>query len=420
MAESNARAKAREREIERNLSKLRSDSPEERREAALYLGEAAVSDAVTELIDLYEMDDDKKVRRAAAYALGQFKAIDRDLEKGQQKKVETLLRRVEVSGKLGKRAPVGVAVQVAMILIVLFVLLLAANLFAPQLKARLDETRQIVESVGAPRRDRATLVADMESYYIDLRTDVENIAGEYQRVIGGDSISCSVDFSGVQSYMINPADASSSPDIRNIAGQLNSVHETLQTSLQSYDGICAGTRELEVGDVGALMRPVVDMRASLSEIEPLIEAAGGNVAPTATPMPEPVGSAIVRAHLPPLNAIIEQMMGINGAAVQLVAYWGEAANANSTGGCNAERPEIPENYALPSEAAALSPNLAQAVSLINSALDATRNGWNQLEASCSNDTLGQQARGGLINASAASDSFELARQTLALIEDGNF
>ncbi|MCC6615183.1 MAG: HEAT repeat domain-containing protein [Anaerolineae bacterium] len=420
MSESNPRAKAREREIERNLSKLRSDSPQERREAAQYLGEAAVSESIPELIDLYETDDDRKVRRAAAYALGQFKAIDRELEKGQQKKVELLLKRVEVNGKLGKRAPVGAAVQVSIILVVLFVLLLAANLFAPQVRARLDEARQIVESVAAPRRDRPTLIDDTETYYLQLRSDVEALAGEYQRVLGGDSVSCSVDFSGAPTYMINPADASSNPDIRNIAGRLNAVQESLQTSLVSYDEICAGTRELEVGGVGELMRPVVDMRASLEEIEPLFEAAGGSVAPTATPPPEPVGSAIVREHLAALNAIVEQMMGINGAAVQLVAYWGEAANTDSTAGCTAERPDIPDNYELPPDDAALSSNLAQAVSLINSALDATRNGWNQLQTSCGNDTLGQQARSGLINASAASDSFELARQTLAMIEDGDF
>ena len=420
MAGSNTRAKAREREIERNQSKLRSDSPEERREAAIYLGEAAVSEAVNDLIDLYETDDDKKVRKAAGYALGQFKAIDHELSKGQHKKVEALLKRVEVEDKLGKRAPVGAAVQVSAILLVLLILLLAANLFAPQLRERLNETRQIVESVSEPGRDRATLIADTEAYFIHLRTDAETIATEYQRVMGGDSVSCLVEFSGTKSYMINPADAGSNPDIRNIVSRLNAVRETLQTSLQSYDQICAGERELDVGGVGELMRPIVDMRASLSEIEPLIAAAGGNVAPTATPLPEPVGSELVRAHLPPLSAIVEQMMGINGAAVQLVAYWGEAANINTTAGCNAQRPEIPENHDLPPEDAALSPNLVQAVALINRGLDAARNGWNQLEASCQNDTLGQQARAGLINASAASDSFDLARQTLALIQAGNF
>ncbi|MBE0691088.1 MAG: HEAT repeat domain-containing protein, partial [Anaerolineae bacterium] len=189
MAGSNTRAKAREREIERNQSKLRSDSPEERREAAIYLGEAAVSEAVNDLIDLYETDDDKKVRKAAGYALGQFKAIDHELSKGQHKKVEALLKRVEVEDKLGKRAPVGAAVQVSGILLVLLILLLAANLFAPQLRERLNETRQIVESVSEPGRDRATLIADTEAYFIYLRTDAETIATEYQRVMGGDSVS---------------------------------------------------------------------------------------------------------------------------------------------------------------------------------------------------------------------------------------
>ncbi|MCA9902594.1 MAG: HEAT repeat domain-containing protein [Anaerolineae bacterium] len=402
------------------MSKLRSDSPAERREAALYMGEAAVSEAVNDLIDLYETDDDRKVRRAAAYALGQFKAIDVELSKGQHTKVEALLKRVEFQGKLGKRAAVGAAVQVSVILLVLLLLLLAANLFAPQLRERLNDARQIVEGVNEPRRDRDTLIADAETYFISLRTDVETLVGEYQRVMGGDNVSCEQEFGNQTAYKINPADASENPDLREVFSSLNTVRESLQTSAQSYAQTCADGATLDVASVGELMRPLVELNANLTEIETSLSAAGGDVAPTPIPTSEPVGSEIVRAHLPSLHAILEQVTAINGAAVQLVAYWGEAANTNATGGCDAPRPPIPDNYTLSTEDTALSNNLTQAVNQINAGLDAVRNGWNQLESSCQGNTIGAQARAGLINASAASDSFELARQLLALVENGEF
>lgn len=420
MAASDARAKAREREIEQNMSKLRSDSAAERREAALYMGEAVVSDAVHDLIDLYETDDDKKVRRAAAYALGQFKAIDEELSKGRQAKVEALLKRVEFQGKLGKRAAVGATLQVSLILLVLLLLLLAANFFAPQIRERLDDARQIVEGVNEPRRDRATLIADAESYFIGLRTDIETLVSEYQRVMGGDTVSCEQQFGNQTAYKINPADAGENPDLREVFSSLNTVRDSLQASAQSYAQTCAVGATLDVASVGELMRPLVEMRASLTDIEKSLSAAGGDVAPTPTPTSEPAGGAIVRAHVSSLRAILDQVTGINGAAVQLVAYWGEAATANATGGCNAPRPPIPDDYILSAEDAAFSNNLTQAVNQINTGLGAVRNGWNQLESSCQGNTLGAQARAGLINASAASDSFELARQLLALVENGEF
>ncbi|MCA9908705.1 MAG: HEAT repeat domain-containing protein, partial [Anaerolineae bacterium] len=295
------------------MSKLRSDSPAERREAALYMGEAAVSEAVNDLIDLYETDDDRKVRRAAAYALGQFKAIDVELSKGQQTKVEALLKRVEFQGKLGKRAAVGAAVQVSVILLVLLLLLLAANLFAPQLRERLNDARQIVEGVNEPRRDRDTLIADAETYFISLRTDVETLVGEYQRVMGGDNVSCEQEFGNQTAYKINPADASENPDLREVFSSLNTVRESLQTSAQSYAQTCADGATLDVASVGELMRPLVELNANLTEIETSLSAAGGDVAPTPIPTSEPVGRESVRAPRPVLQPVTQQVTGINGA-----------------------------------------------------------------------------------------------------------
>lgn len=415
-----AKAREREREIERQMQALQSADPKARREAALYLGEAGAADAVGELIDVYETDEDRSVRKAAAYALGQFKAIDRAMLRGRTEQVEKLLKRVEVEGRLGKRAPNGGILQIVLLLLVLLGILIAAYIFSPQLKAQFGEVAEVAQSLSAPDRGRETLVADSEVYFNGLRGDSESLFGEYQRLLSSQPLSCALTFANPPTYLISPNDTGQNPDIAFLVSRLNDLRDQALAARVPYDEACAGTRTLTTAESGALLQPLVQIREAFMELQPRMNSILG--LPTATPTLPPNATPLPSIDLPTqvvqITDIINQMDGETGAATLLVQYWTEAGSTGATVGCDAEPPVIPGDVVLPPELAASAPNLVQAVAQVNTGLSATRNGWNQLVASCEEGNVSGRARAELINAQAAVASFGLARGLLDLVANG--
>jgi hypothetical protein len=415
-----AKAREREREIESQLRALQNGDAKARREAALYLGEAGAGEAVGELIDVYETDEDKSVRKAAAYALGQFKAIDKAMAKGKKEQVEKLLKRVEVEGRLGGRAPNGAIMQIVVLLLVLLGILSAAYIFAPQLRAQFGEVAEVVQAVAAPDRDRPTLVRDTEGYFNALRGDSEALLGEYQKLLSGQAVTCGVTFANPPTYLVSPADTNSDPDIAFVVSRLNTLRDQFVAARVAYDENCAGTRTLSAADSGALLQPLVQIREAFGELQSNMNSILG--LPTPTPTADPNAAALpssdIATQVVLLIDILNAMDGETGAGTLLVQYWNEAGNTGITVGCAAAAPVIPTNIALPTELEASAPNLTQAVVLVNSGLNATRNGWNQLVASCAENTVSGRARAELLNAQSAVASFGLARELLNAVSSG--
>jgi hypothetical protein len=415
-----AKAREREREIERQMQALQSSDPKARREAALYLGEAGAADAVGELIDAYETDEDRGVRKAAAYALGQFKAIDRAMMRGRTEQVEKLLKRVEVEGKLGKRAPNSGIMQIILLLLVLLGILSAAYIFAPQLKAQFGEVAEVAQSLTAPDRGRQTLVTDAEAYFNALEGDSEALFDEYQKLLSNQSLSCSLTFADPATYLISPNDTAQNGDIAFLVNRLNALRNQTLTARAPYDEACAGTRTLTSAESGALLQPLVQIRGAFTELQPRLDRILGlpTAVPTLPPNATPITSVDLPTQVVQITDIINQMDGATGAATLLMQYWSEAGETGATVGCDAEPPVIPGDIILPPELASSAPNLAQAVQQVNTGLEATRNGWNQLVASCAENAAATQARSGLTNAQAALASFGLARGLLDLVANG--
>jgi hypothetical protein len=407
----------REREIQRSMQRLSAQDPKERREAALYLGEAAAVDAVDALIDTYETDEDDRVRKAAAYALGQFKAIDRALSKGKQKRVEDLLKQVENRGKLGARAAVGPAIQVIVILTLLLALLVAANVFAPLLRARLDDAMEVVEARTAPVRDRATLISDVQAYFVRLRDDTETLRSGFTAVLGGGTLPCPAQFSGQRSYLIAPQNAAEHQDIAAAAAQLNRLRHQLEANQVVYDRACSGESPIAAEDIGTLLIPVREISDGLVALQPALTDLG--LADTAalppTPTPDPANP---QTHVAALRGIVNQMVVPGGAVTQLVQNWTEAKTSGGSAGCAAERPTIPDNYALPSANAGNWVNLAQAVTQVNTGLQTIRDAWDQYARACSSGTLTAQADAGLTAAQTAQGFFDNASGFFAQVEAG--
>src|SRR5687767_15981756 len=89
------------------IKELSSTKASVRREAAYYLGEAGVDEAITKLATVFKNDPDKSVRKAAGYALGMFKAVEEALNGGREEEVVELLRGIVDEGKIGRRLKTG-------------------------------------------------------------------------------------------------------------------------------------------------------------------------------------------------------------------------------------------------------------------------------------------------------------------------
>src|SRR5215470_3770405 len=123
MVDVDSQPNAFEEKIEAMIAQLRSKNATKRREAAEFLGEAAAADAVPALVKVYQKDKNARVRAAAAYSLGMYKAIDKALKAGDEDEVVDLLKQIEEDGELGRRAPIGRTVKAIIALLVSLIVL---------------------------------------------------------------------------------------------------------------------------------------------------------------------------------------------------------------------------------------------------------------------------------------------------------
>jgi hypothetical protein len=431
----------RQREIDEMMDLLASDDPTERREAAYWLGEAAVADAVPKLVDLYENDENRSVRRAAGYALGMFRAVDTAIKRGKEKKVVKLLKQVEEKGKLGRRANKGGLIRTILGLLVSAALLAAAYQFAPN---DIIHTMQIsLARVGlfpaAPSTDRQTLISNIRQSYIGLRDNTTTLQAEFQRALGGGTLDCTAFFNVVEPVQLLPEDAAAYSDIAQIADRLNAAHASYTTAYTRFDSACLGIAPMPVEEVGTVYASLVSTIQTLPDLQTALDAAERGdevtlptvvptnapptgVAPTEPPtqIPPPttdINIADPRAHLPTLYGILENVNADRGAASLLEQFWQDVQGSGASAACGGTHPPVPDNYVLPEADAQASADLAQAVQLINSGLDTIRIGWTDFEFACNSGELRQRASQELTEIRAARALFQAAEQSLNLVRD---
>lgn len=431
-----AQSEALQHAIDAHIDQLNSPDPAKRREAAYFLGEAAAADAVTALVDVYHHDDDRSVRQAAAYALGMFRAVEKDLKAGKQERVVSLLRQVEEEGKLGKRAPRRKWAFWFFALLVSLLILAALNLILPGLIGQDagDSPAPVeVADVPAGSADRAAALAEIRARFDQVRADTENLQRQFQAVLGGDALDCTAYFNNVGPYALNSA-LGGQPDLAALTSQLNDVVTGLSSAKARYDDACFNDNPLPAQDVGPVFALLVPAVQALPTLEAALQAAEQPptaipVEPTATlapteaptsvvPPTEPVALADPLRHLPGLYSIIDNMTGSRGANTLLAQYWTDALSAGVTDGCNAAMPAIPADYVLPPEDAQAEPRLDEAVTLLNTGLNAVRDGWSDFAVACSARSLTQRAEAGLAAAQVANAAFQSAAAMLDLIRSG--
>ncbi len=420
-------AEDRAAKIDEMIQKLTSTDPAERREAAYYLGEAAAGDAVETLIDVYENDEDRSVRKAAAYALGMFRAVERELGKGDKSKAKVIamLDKVENHGKLGKRANKGGLFSSVILLVVLLALLVGLNLFIPPY----IEQNAVALRLVTPTPDRREPMTFLISRQImRLRADVQTLQRQYEAVRSGGAADCTAFFNNPPP--LAPDEFVTSLELGNIAANLNSVLLDLQTSRTKYDQACAGQlNSLSAADVEPYLPTLAGAIDRLQTLEGDFNAGFQSYIPTDTPMPTATTDPFVtpsptpavadpRSHLTALYDLADSMLRTNGGARLLEAYWEDIATSGQTDGCRGRPPYFPDDYVLPAIDREASPSLGNAVDLINSGLQTMRAEWTNFTFACNSGNLRGAAAQGLRRVQTAIAAFQAALPYLDNVRDG--
>jgi hypothetical protein len=413
----------RQRMIDEMIQKLTSSDPAERKAAALYLGEAAAGDAVETLVDVYENDEDRGVRKAAAYALGMFRAVDRDIGRGQKDRVIKLLDQVENAGRIGKRADRASLFSSVILLLVLAVILLALNVFLP---GYIQESELLVR-VGAitPTPDTRRWFAFQIDDQIDkLRADALTLQAQFNAVSSGGAVDCTAFFNNPPQLVVE----SSSGELQTFGLALNEVGTDLRSSRARFDNACSTDgAALTLEDVAPFAPTLNDAIAQLDTIAAQFEPFRSFI-PTVTPPPtatrDPnitpsptIAVADPLRHLTPLYDTVDRMIRPNGGASLLEQYWLDVIRTGSTDGCRGSVPNLPDPYQLPPVDAEAAPELAQAVDLINTALVASATGWTDFVLACNTGRPINSATAGINNIQAAIRAFQAALPLLDTVRD---
>jgi hypothetical protein len=422
-------------EARKKMDQLSSPVASERRKAAYYLGEAGVDEAITKLVTVYKTDEDPKVRQAAAYALGQFRAVEEALERGEQDKVVRLLKRVVDEGRMGRRASVRGMVIFQVFLLILFVGLVAANLFLPgsDFNLNLSLGGGGDTPANASAAARPALLAQIRPVYEAVRNDAATLRSELTALAGGGAMACNVFFNLPNlpaDAVLDPANFAGEADLSAAVTALNTARTSISEQYRRYEGHCYDGVLIPAGEVAGVLNAVEVAQARLPGVERVLNeqpaaqttasaTPGTTDAPaavtveatpdataeiTATPVPV---EDIIRFHARELFPLIDELRTDN--VPLLIQHWTDARDAGTTLACRDAQPPVPDDYQLPAEDAAASPRLKQAVDTYNAGLLLLRQGWAAFGTACSMGNVSGPAGGELTR----------ANQSLALLEDAS-
>lgn len=436
--------------VEKYMAQLSSDDAKKRRDAAHWLGESLEDPAIPRLIELYQNDPDASVRKAAGYALGQFKAFGMAMTEDEEFAGE-IVNDVIIEGKFGRPAATG-GVKATLVGLVLSLLVLAGLYFmapagivgdaldgldlaallpAGQSSAALPTATPGTGFIAQPNFDdplRSAILGDLRPRFARLRDDVGNLAPQLQNALVGTPLDCAAFFNNISPFELGAENAVRYPDIANFVTRMNDALAAYQTAFARYDTACFGTTPLTVEQVGPVL---ADLRPAIETITVLggdLEALEGVGVPTPTVPPLIAPAAATNAASPPTAATpdavptpdasqalalafnaLDQVTASRGSASLLVTYWNDLTFNDQTAGCNPPYPIIPDDVELDEALLTANPLLAQGVTLLNSSLEANRIGWQVFITACRTGDRQQLT-------TLATTEVQTARQTLAALE----
>jgi hypothetical protein len=445
----NKKAAEREKKIEEQVKRLNAPKAKDRREAAYWLGEAAAVSEIPELVRVYQTDKDGGVRAAAAYALGQFKAVEEALASGQQKKVEKLLHQVEMEGKLGSRGGRGRWMRLALGLLLAFLAFVALSWIVYGGPGGLSAALQGVIGSVAPASSAAqptpdvvelSLIAtDLQAAWAPVKADVTALQGEFTSVLAGNAPNCSAFFNLSAPYALPAEAASRYPQLGALGTRLNEVQASFQQAYAAFDAACNGGEPLSaatVGPVYASLRPALEaapqMDAALLAFGLLLTpsptpAVSATPVPTATPVPPtatPGPTALPttsiqltdpRRYIVEALSVTDRMLGSSGPATVLNENWQAASAVSRPAGCNTAAPALPDDFVLPDDVAEASPDLVVAAQELNEALELLQTGWTNFVFACGANVTSSSAVQGQADAANIIARLTLVQERLQVL-----
>jgi len=431
----------------------RKEETQTRIEAAYWLGESGAPKAITVLRKVYKGEKDKKIQKAAEYALGMFKALDQAIERGEDEPVadalqhqdnsliRELLEGIVLSGDRGKRKriPARTLILLQGILVLTLVVLTVANVLV--MNDSTGGANEVTDNNNAlptinptsPLGIALNEVSAMQQRVAQVRSDAEEIQRQYTAAAAQPptDINCAYTFNKPLSYTLPSQTQAEFPEIAGIAGNLNTAINTLSNIQADFDASCQLARQPLPVDITAANRDLPVILDDLTNIETTLQTTAEELRqsaiPTATPLPEvtsevtesPTASptatieptptlnpVIINSYLRDLNGILDAVSGREGARSLLLQYWTDVANSGATDACRLPPPAIPENYgAVPSDVLQVVPTLQEAVAQLNLGLDLLRQGWTTFTEACQTNTLTAQLSRGQQVAQLADSAF---------------
>jgi hypothetical protein len=426
-----------EAEVKAKIKQLSAKDAATRRKAAAWLGEAGDPTAITSLAQAYKNDADPRVKEAAGYSLGMFRKLEQELEGDDSEVAVALLEKVALEGKMGGRPRIAKRALVKLELgLLLSAILVAALAFvlpgvlkgggaASSVETPIDGTTPVASGVDSvPDKDRAVIVGELRGAWTQLNNNATKLQTQYQTVLGGSTFNCSEFFDALTPTALSVSNAEQFPELATISRDINQAQTDLTAAKAAYDRVCFQSETLSAGDFGGPMGATVGVVMNLPVIETALTAAeasatGATVVPDqVVPTIEPTTASStvdLRPHLIALQNIIDNVTATNGAFKLLQQYWTEAASAGGTQGCSylIDVATIPANYELPAEIAPAAPTLRVSTDLVNTGLQAVRDGWQTFSLACSANTLSQYAADSVLRMDAAQQAFDNASRQIA-------
>lgn len=434
---------------------------EARREAAFWLGESGEPKAISALRKVYEKDKkNKRVQQAAAYALGQFKALDeailRDegesvaeaLGRDENADILTILEDIALRDTRGKRlrTPTRRLVLFEIILLLTFAGLVVANLVVTN---RAPSAPKIAEgSTGSPTQRALDTVGFRLAA---LKTDSQTLQQELTAVksTSGRALQCNLPLQSIEALAFTlPIDlANVSPDLKRVSDSYTTLISKWTVTRKPFDDACKTTPPtISAGNIDSTLAAITGLTGDITTLETDLNGVKANAvgtatveaeltanalgtkaiidqtsnAPTITPTETPTFTPTpgipverFRTYTSELYTVIDDATGPGGYIPVLETYWTEARDQGTTGGCRAPQPSIPNGYkTLTEEDRALSPELAGIVTLIEGAMQLSQTSWDSFARACNNQTIQGSSQLGLDTIANIRTQFELARMQL--------
>lgn len=448
---SQAEATARQQQIERLINMLASSNWRDRRDAALMLGELAADSAVDELVSVYLNDSNAKVRDAADYALGQFRAVDIALQAGKEDKVTKLLTKVEIEGKIGQRRRTGRWIKTVLALALSLAALFAINRYLP---SGVLSSVVVVPTIAPPPVDyaaKAAVAAQIRPVFNQLRDNLNTLQSQFQSALGGGSFDCQAYFNNIPPNAFSQFNVGAFADLAQVVNLMNDILSREQAARERFDAACFGGETLDAQAVAPVYGMIVPALQALPTADAVLTAAenaqpapqsaetlppaeaGATTAPT-SPVEATLVPTIAPTLAPPTREIVivdpdsalrdlmvisDGLVAPRGAGSLILQYWTDAANAGQTQGCNdlTTATQIPANYQLPADVAQAVPPLAEASGLVNSALSTIRTSWTVFGSACQAGTLRELADSQIAMINGAMSTLTAAQTLMTVVQN---